>query len=424
MQGNRRKFLATGGAAAAGLAAGSLALPGAALAQGAPLKIGFSMSLTGALAAMGKAALLSMQIWAEEVNAKGGLLGRKVELIYYDDQTNGATVPGIYTKLLDVDKVDLVTSGYGTGLVAPAVPLIMQRGMAFMTLFGLDVNSRFNYDRYFAIMPAGPQPAMGWTVGYFDALETMNPRPKTIALVGADAEYPHAALEAARQHAKRLGLKVVYDKTYPPNTVDFSPVVRAIQAGNPEAVFVASYPPDSVGMIRAAHEAQLKTSLFGGGMVGTQYTAVKTQLGPLLNGVVSLETYALEQTAKFPGVDKFLEKYQARAGAAGVDPLGFYLPPFAYAMMQVVEAAVKQVGKIDQAAIAETMHKGTFDTVVGKVSFGKNGEWSQHRVMYVQYGGITGNSVDEWRKPGKMTVLSPKDFVTGKLKTPWQEAKK
>jgi branched-chain amino acid transport system substrate-binding protein len=92
--------------------------------------------------------------------------------------------------------------------------------------------------------------------------------------------------------------------------------------------------------------------------------------------------------------------------------------------MQVVEAAVKQVGKIDQAAIAETMHKGTFDTVVGKVSFGKNGEWSQHRVMYVQYGGITGNSVDEWRKPGKMTVLSPKDFVTGKLKTPWQEAKK
>jgi len=424
MQGNRRKFLATSGAAAAGLAAGSLALPGAAFAQGAPLKIGFSMSLTGALAAMGKAALLSMQIWAEDVNAKGGLLGRKVELVYYDDQTNGATVPGIYTKLLDVDKVDLVTSGYGTGLVAPAVPLIMQRGMAFMTLFGLDVNSRFNYDRYFAIMPAGPQPAMGWTVGYFDALETMNPRPKTIALVGSDAEYPHAALEAARAHCKRLGLKIVYDKTYPPSTVDFSPVIRAIQANNPEAVFVASYPPDSVGMIRAAHEAQLKTGLFGGGMVGTQYTAVKTQLGPLLNGVVSLETYALEQTAKFPGVDKFLEKYQARAGAAGVDPLGFYLPPFAYAMMQVVEAAVKQVGKIDQGAIAEAMHKGTFDTVVGKVSFGKNGEWSQHRVMYVQYGGITGNAVDEWRKPGKMTVLSPKDFVTGKVKAPWQDAKK
>jgi branched-chain amino acid transport system substrate-binding protein len=421
MQENRRKFLTTAGGAAAGLVAGSLTLPGVAFAQAAPLKIGFSMALTGGLAAMGKAALLSMQIWAEEVNAKGGLLGRKVELVYYDDQTNGATVPGIYTKLLDVDKVDLVVSGYGTGMVAPAVPLIMQRGMAFMTLFGLDVNSRFNYDRYFAIMPAGPKPALGWTVGYFDAVESMNPKPKTIALVGADAEYPHAALDAAHEHVKRLGLKIVYDKTYPPNTVDFSPVVRAIQASNPDVVFVASYPPDSVGMIRAARETGLKTRLFGGGMVGTQYNAVRTQLGPLLNGVVSLETYAPEQADKFPGVEKFLEKYQARAAQAGVDPLGNYLPPFAYAMMQVVEQAVRQVGSLDQAKIAETMHKGNFDTVVGKVSFYKNGEWNQYRLMYVQYGNITGNSVDEWRKPGKMTVLSPKEFVTGKLVEPFQK---
>ncbi len=418
MRANRRRLLIAGGAAA-GLVAGSLALPGVAFGQQPPLKIGFSMALTGALAAMGKAALLTMKIWAEEVNAKGGLLGRKVELVYYDDQTNGATVPGIYTKLLDVDKVDLVVSGYGTAVVAPAVPVIMQHGMAFMTLFGLDVNSKFNYDRYFAIMPAGPKPALGWTVGYFDAVESMNPRPKTIALVGADAEYPHAALDAAHEHCKRLGLKIVYDKIYPPSTVDFSPVVRAIQASNPDVVFVASYPPDSVGMIRAARETGLKTRVFGGGMVGTQYTAIKTQLGPMLNGVVSLETYAPEQTAKFPGVEQFLEKYQARAPAAGVDPLGFYLPPFAYAMMQVVEQAVRQVGSLDQGKIAEAMHKGSFDTVVGKVSFYKNGEWAQERLMYVQYENIKGNDVDEWRKPGKMTVLAPKDFVTGKLQEPF-----
>jgi len=136
--------------------------------------------------------------------------------------------------------------------------------------------------------------------------------------------------------------------------------------------------------------------------------------------VVSLETYVPEQTAKFPGVEKFLEKYQSRAAQAGVDPLGFYLPPFAYAMMQVVEQAVRQVGSTDQAKIAEAMHKGNFDTVVGKVSFAKSGEWSQHRVMYVQYGNITGNSVDEWRKPGKMTVLSPKDFITGKPQEPFK----
>ncbi|MDB5803284.1 MAG: branched-chain amino acid transporter substrate-binding protein [Betaproteobacteria bacterium] len=424
MQGKRRKFLAGASGAAAGAVAGSLALPNLAMAQQQPLKVGFSMGLTGALAPMGKAALLCIQIWAEEVNARGGLLGRKVELVYYDDQSNGSTVPAIYTKLLEIDKVDIVVSSYGTAMVAPPIPMLMQRGMTFMTLFGLDVSSRFNYDRYFAIMPAGPKPAIGWTQGYFDAVESMNPKPKTIALVGADAEYPHSALEAAHEHVKRLGLKIVYDKTYPPNTVDFSPVLRAIQSTNPDIVFVASYPPDSVGMIRAAHEVSLKTRLFGGGMVGTQYTAIKTQLGPALNGVVSLETYAPEANAKFPGLDKFLEKYQARAAQAGVDPLGFYLPPYAYAMMQVIDQTVTKNKSIDQAKMAETMHKDTFDTVVGKVQFGKNGEWTQGRLLYVQYNGITSNSVDEWRKPGRMTVLSPKDYSNGKLREPYQEASK
>src|SRR5882762_3483285 len=221
-----------------------LALTGAALAQ-QPLKIGFGMSLTGPLAGNGKAALIAMEIWKDDVNAKGGILGRKVEFVYYDDQTNPATVSGLYSKLLDVDKVDLVVSGYGTAVIAPAMPLMMQRNLMFMTLFGLNVNSKFNYDRYFQIMPAGPEPAVGWTRGFFEAAMTLNPKPKTIALVGADAEYPHLALEGARVHVKRLGLKVVYDKSYPPNTTDYSPIVRAIQATNPDLVYLASYPPDS-----------------------------------------------------------------------------------------------------------------------------------------------------------------------------------
>src|SRR2546426_12755991 len=148
-----------------GLIAFSLALTASVQAQ-QPLKIGFGMSLTGPLAGNGKAALISMQIWAEDVNAKGGLLGRKVELVYYDDQTNPSTVPGLYSKLLDVDKVDLVVSGYGTAVIAPAMPLMMQRNMAFMGLFGLNVNSKFKYDRYFQIMPAGPDPAVGMIAGY------------------------------------------------------------------------------------------------------------------------------------------------------------------------------------------------------------------------------------------------------------------
>jgi branched-chain amino acid transport system substrate-binding protein len=389
-----------------------------------PLKIGFGMSLTGPLAGNGKAALISMQIWAADVNARGGLLGRKVELVYYDDQTNPSTVPSIYNKLLDVDKVDLVVSGYGTNVIAPAMPIMMQRNMVFMSLFGLNVNSKFNYDRYFQIMPAGPDPAVGWSQGFFDTAMSLNPKPQTVALVGADAEYPALALEGARAHVKRLGLKVVYDKSYPPNTVDFSPIVRAIQATNPDIVFLASYPPDSAGMVRAVNEVGLKTRIFGGGLVGTQFAALKTQLGPLLNGMVNYEAYAPEVEPKYPFLDQFLAKYQGRAIKEGVDPLGFYLPPYAYAMMQVLEQAIKATGSLDQGQLADYMHKFEFDTFVGKVRFAKNGEWSVPRMLTVQYHGIAGNDLEQWMRPGHVTVLYPPSYKTGEVKVPYQDAKK
>jgi branched-chain amino acid transport system substrate-binding protein len=111
--------------------------------SGQPITIGFGMALTGPLAGFGKQALLGMKIWEEETNAKGGLLGRPVKLIYYDDQSNPSTVPGIYTKLLDVDKVDLVLSGYATNMVAPAIPVVMQKGKTFVSLFALDANGEF-----------------------------------------------------------------------------------------------------------------------------------------------------------------------------------------------------------------------------------------------------------------------------------------
>ena len=407
--------------------AGALAVTvglGVAVAQAQEIKIGCGMALTGGLAANGKAALISMEIWADDVNKKGGLLGRQVKLICYDDQTNPATIPGIYTKLLEVDKVDLVVSGYGTNLIAPAMPIVMQRGLMLMTLFGLDVNAKFKYDRYFQIMPAGPSPAFDWSRGFFDAAMSLSPKPTTVALVGADAEYPWAALAGAREHAKKLGLKVVYDKTYPPNTVDYSPIVRAIQATNPDLVFLASYPPDTAGMVRAANEVGLKTKMFGGGLVGTQFAAFKTQLGPLLNGVVNYEFWTPEVAGKLPFVSTFLVKYQARAAKEKVDPLGYYLPPYSYAMMEVVGQAITATKGLDQKKLAEYMHANEFDTVVGKVRFAKNGEWAKGRVMSVQYGGIKSNDLSEFQKPGVNTILWPAEYKTGTLKAPFDAFRK
>src|SRR4051794_1846875 len=146
--------------AAALLAAAAFAQPAAAQTpaqapKGEPIRIGFGMGLTGGLAASGKAALLAMKIWEDEINAKGGLLGRPVKLIYYDDQSSPATVPGIYTKLLEVDKVDIVASDYGTNLIAPAMPIMIQKGKTFFSLFGLDVNHEFQYPKYFSMQPVG-----------------------------------------------------------------------------------------------------------------------------------------------------------------------------------------------------------------------------------------------------------------------------
>ena len=136
-----------------------LASGGMFVARGAdPIKIGFGMALTGGLSANGKPALLALQIWKDDVNKKGGLLGRQVELVFYDDQTNPATIPGIYSKLLDVDKVDLIISGYGTNLIAPLLPIAMERKLTLIGMFGLANNEKYQYPNYFQIQPAGPDP--------------------------------------------------------------------------------------------------------------------------------------------------------------------------------------------------------------------------------------------------------------------------
>jgi branched-chain amino acid transport system substrate-binding protein len=391
----------------------------------APITIGFGMALTGGLAPIGKAALLAMQIWESDINAKGGLLGRPVKLIYYDDQSNPATIPGLYTKLLDVDKVDLVISGYATNMIAPAMPIIMQHNRTFLSLFGLAVNSEFKYPKYFSFTPTGgPEPKQSFAAGFFAVAMAQNPKPQTLAMVGADAEFPHNAMEGARVLAKQAGLKIVYDKTYPPTTTDYTPIVRAIQATNPDIVLVCSYPPDTVGMIRAAHEVGLKTKLFGGGMVGLQSTAIKVQLGPLLNGIVDYDYWLPWSRLSSDESKEFLKKYQAQAPSAGVDPLGYYLPPFAYGYLQVLQQAVEGIKGTDQDKLADYLRTHTFKTVVGDVKFGPNGEWSEPRVNEVQFQNIKANDIEQFKDPKTEVILWPPELKTGDLMYPYSEVKK
>jgi branched-chain amino acid transport system substrate-binding protein len=407
---------------AAALIAAALVLPARAAD---PIKIGTGMALTGGLAANGKAAILAMKIWEEEINAKGGLLGRPVQLIYYDDQSNPSTVPGIFTKLLDVDKVDLICGDYGTNLLAPAMPVVIQHKMTFFALFGLDVNREFQYPKYFAMQPAGgPNPSAAFSQGFFEVAAAQNPKPKTLAIIAADAEFPHNAADGARENAKKAGLQIVYDKTYPPNTTDYTPIVRAVDAANADVVFSASYPPDAVGIVRAANEIGLKAKLFGGGLVGLQYASIKQQLGPQLNGIVNYDFWEPAKTLDFPGVEEFLKKYQARAASEGVDPLGYYLPPFAYANLQVLQAAVEGTKSLDQDKLAEWLRQNTIKTVVGDIAFGPNGEWKEARVLQVQFHDVQGSDLEQWKTADKQTILWPDKYATGKTIYPYSAAKK
>jgi branched-chain amino acid transport system substrate-binding protein len=391
-------------------------------AQG-PIKIGLGMALTGGLSGNGKPALLAMQIWKDEINKKGGLLGRQVELVFYDDQTNPATVPGIYSKLLDVDKVDLVVSGYGTNLIAPLMPIAIERKLTVMGIFGLANNEKYHYPNYFQISPTGPDPATSTAAPFFEIAAKQNPKPQTVALVAADAEYPQTAVVGAREVIKRFGFKTVYDNKYPPSTVDYTPIVRAIKATNPDIVFVASYPPDSVGILRAAHEVGLQPKIFGGGMVGLQFTSIMKSMGPMLNGVVNYDYWVPEKTLMFPGIQEFFKEYQPRATKEGVDTLGYYLPPYAYAAMQVLAQAVTATKGLDQQKIADYIRANEFSTIVGKIRFGKDGEWAKGRTLMVQYQKVQGDDIEQFRGPGKKPVLYPEDLKSGTIIYPYGAAK-
>ena len=397
---------------------------GLALAQsGNPIKIGFSMSLTGPLAANGKMSLVAMKIWEEDVNAKGGLLGRPVKLIYYDDQSSPAQVPGIYTKLLDVDKVDFAVSAYASTQIAPAMPIMIQKKRLYISLFGTAINEEFNYDKYFSMLPTGPTPKPTFTKGYFEVAMQQNPKPQTVAIVAADSEFARNAQDGANENAKKHGLKVVYNRRYPPATTDFGPIVRSIQATNPDFVVICSYPLDSVGMVKAINEIGFKPKMLGGAMVGLQATVFKTQLGPLLNGIVNYETWIPAPTMQFPGSMELLKKYQARAGSEGTDPLGYYMPVWAYAYLQVLGLAIEGTKSLKDDVLADYIRKTTFKTTVGDVKFGAKGEWAQDRMLLVQFQNIKGNSIDEWRDLKTEVVLYPPQYKSGNLIYPYEKAR-
>jgi len=384
------------------------------------IKVGMSMPQTGTLGAGGKAALVALRMWVEDVNAKGGMLGRKVELIAYDDQTNPALTPAIYTKLLDVDKVDLLIAPYGTVPTAPIMPLVKQRGLLLMGNFSFQVNHTVKHDMWFNNAPWND--AASWFTGYFEAGKKAGV--KTIAFLAADQEFAQNLAKGAKELAQKGGLKTVYEQNYPPATTDFSSLIRAIRAAKPDAVFVASYPNDSVAIVRAVNEIGVgaDVKIFGGGMVGLQFTPIMTSLGSLLNGVVNYNSYV--PGMKYAGIEEFLQRYARKAAEEKVDPLGFYLPPFNYAIGQMLEQAVTATKSLDHKVLAGYLRTNEMNTIVGPIRYGPDGEWANARVVQAQFRGVADKDMEQFRKAGKQIVLYPDAYKTGEFIAPFEKARK
>ena len=406
----------------AALTVAGLAIIPAASAQQPPIKIGMSMAQTGGLAGGGKASLLGTEIWRDDINARGGLLGRKVELVVYDDKSSASETPAIYSKLLDVDKVDLLFSPYATVPTAPIMPLVKQRGMVLIGNFSFQINSKIGHDMWFNVAPWGP--ADSWAAAFLDIGQKAGG--KTVALLTADQEFAQNLATTAREVATKRNMPIVFDQAYPPNTVEFSGIIRSLKAAKPDIVYVASYPPDSAGILRAVNEIGIgdNVKLFGGGMVGLQFGPVMQNLGSLLNGVVNFNTWLPEPSMYFEGTKTFFDTYTKRAIEAKVDPLGFYLAPFGYASGQLIEAAVKSAGSLDQKAIAKYLHEHEVQTIVGPISFSADGERKVTATLQAQFRGIVDKDMEQFRKQGKQVILFPANLKSGELITPFEAARK
>ena len=403
------------------MAIAALGTTSVARADEPPIKIGMSMPQTGGLAAGGKASLLGIEIWRDDVNARGGLLGRKVELVVYDDKSSASETPAIYAKLLDVDKVDLLFAPYATVPTAPIMPLVKQRGMLLMGNFSFQVNSKVHHDMWFNNAPWGPADA--WATGFLGLGQKAGGN--TVALLSADQEFAQNLITTARDVAKKMNLPVVFDQTYPPSTAEFSSIIRALNAAKPDIVYVASYPPDSAAILRAINEIGVgdNVKIFGGAMVGLQFAGIMENLGSLLNGVVNFNTWLPEPSMYFDGTKAFFETYSKRAVEAKVDPLGYYLAPYGFTMGQLIEQAVTATKSLDQKTLAKYLREHVHKTIVGPIEYAADGEWKETATLEAQFHGVKDKNLDQFRSSGRQVILFPERLKTGDLVTPFEAAR-
>jgi len=358
--------------------------------------VGASVALTGKYARTGQEQLQGFQMWVDDVNARGGLLGRKVALKYYDDESKPETGAKLYEKLITDDKVDLLIGPYSSD-VTMAASTVAEKYNFPMVSSGASATQIWErgYKNIFGLYTL----AENYMVQILDFAKSKGL--KKIALIYENTEFPRAIASGVKSKAKQLGMNVVFEEEYGKASTDFSSMIIKMKTKKPDMVIGGSYLPDSVAFMRQAKENRLYAKIFAFA-VGPALPDFGKNLGLDADGVMGNTMF--ESTLKRPGVKEFAEKYKAKYGH---EP-GYHAGG-GYGAGQVLEAAVKKAGSLDRDKLRAALFSLDTVTVFGNYKVDATGRQIGKRGYAVQW--INGNR----------ELILPADVATAKPVYPFKD---
>jgi branched-chain amino acid transport system substrate-binding protein len=380
--------------ALAGVVFASLPLP---VDAQTPIKIGASMSVTGTYAKPGTYQKQGYDVCIDELNAKGGILGRKVELVIYDDQSTPATAVRLYEKLITEDKVDAVMGPYSSA-VSEAVANVTEKYKKVMVAPLAATTSIFKKGRKYIFMVITP------AENYLDGLIDMAAKRglKTVAIINEDTLFPKASAAGTAEAAKKRGMQVVLQEAYPKGNTDFSALLVKIKAANPDVIAAGTYFDDAVAITRQMKELNVNPKMFGltvGGDLPEFYDLLKQ------NAEYTYGSTQWDESLPYPGQKEFLAAYKAKF--KGQEPS--YHTAAGYAGCLIYAEAVKKAGTLDADKVRDQLLKMEIKTAFGDYKVEPDGFQIAHKMVMLQW------------QDGKRIVVWPDDLANGKPRYPTPE---
>ena len=364
-----------------------------AMAQ-APIKIGASLSMTGTYAALGQNQQRGYQLCAKHVNEKGGVLGRKIEFVLYDDRSEPATGVRLYERLISQDKVDAIMGPYSSA-ITEAVANVNEKYKMPMVAPMASTTSIFRKGRKFIFMVQSP--AEVYLEGLLDA--AVKRGLKTVALIYEDTLFPKATVEGTVELAKKMGMKVAFVEAYPKGNTDFSGLLTKVKAANADVLGAATYFDDAVAITRQMKELNVNPKMYGV-TVGGDLPKFYELLGKNAEFIYGATQW--EPELPYPGSKEFTAAYNKEFPGTSLS----YHSAGGYAGCQVLVDAIKRAGSLDGVKVRDAIMKTDAANVYGGFKVDQDGFQISHKMVMFQW------------QDGKKVIVWPDDLAAGKIRFP------